>query len=208
MFTGIIQHLGIVTSRVAMGKGIRFGIDVGKVNSRLEIGSSIAINGVCLTVTRKIKSKIEVEAVEETLKKTTLQHLRPKEKVNCEPSLLATDSLGGHFVLGHIDCIGKVSSIEKKTASRLFTIEYPSEFALYVIPRGSIAIDGVSLTVADIRTHRDKNKSAFLISIIPHTFENTNFHFLKKGTSVNIEFDMVGKYIVEVVKKVLPTLSN
>jgi riboflavin synthase len=195
MFTGIIQHLGAIKAKHTIGGGICFSIDAGKLHQHLTIGDSIAINGVCLTVTQKRARFIEVEAVEETLKKTTLGALRMNSKINCELPLRPNDFLGGHFVLGHVDCVGTVIHIEQRPTSRLVTFSFSKEFTPYLIPRGSVAIDGVSLTVVDIV------KNTFSVSIIPHTFANTNFRFFKFSTLVNLEFDMLGKYVVQMMKR-------
>jgi len=195
MFTGIIQQLGNIKAKRNIGGGMCFALDAGTLHPHLSVGDSIAINGVCLTVTKKRTAFVEVEAVEETLKKTTLGAMRVQSKINCELPLRPNDFVGPHFVLGHVDCVGTVLRIEQRSTSWLFTFSYPKEFISYLIPRGSIAIDGVSLTVVDII------KNTFSVSIIPHTFENTNFRFFKPSSNVNLEFDMLGKYVVELMKR-------
>jgi riboflavin synthase len=189
MFTGIIQEIGTVAAITKLGGGVRLTVRGPQSAAELSINDSVAINGVCQTVVAINGSEFTVEAVEETLKKTTLGNLAPNAKVNLELPMKLSDRLGGHLVLGHVDCTGRVTSIETKTNSRLFTIEVPPHFRHYVIPVGSIALDGVSLTVARL------DDTLVTVSIIPHTDEHTTFQFLQPGSLVNIEFDMVGKYI-------------
>ncbi|MEK7263382.1 MAG: riboflavin synthase [Bacteroidota bacterium] len=191
MFTGLIQYVGTVKSQIHIGSGIRFSIEIGALWSSIKIGDSIAINGVCLTVVKKRKPIVELEAVEETLRKTTLENFKIGQKINCELPLRPNDFVGGHFVLGHTDCVGKIIAIKKLSSSWLYSIKMPEKFVDYIISRGSIAIDGISLTIAE------KEKNIFRISIIPHTFAHTNFSTLTIGSEVNLEFDVLGKYIIQ-----------
>ncbi len=188
MFTGLIQYVGTIVSKTLSGDGIQFGIDCGNLTRKLSIGDSIAINGVCLTVTKKKKQIVEVHAVKETLKKTVLNNFKISNEINCELPLRAIDYVGGHFVLGHVDTVGKIISIRNQQESNLFKIWFPKRFSKYVIPRGSIAVDGVSLTIAELQTR------SFIVSIIPHTFGHTIFKNYTTGENVNIEFDVLGKY--------------
>jgi riboflavin synthase len=195
MFTGIIEELGTIEEVISQGKGIRFRVHASTSSEELSISDSIAINGVCQTVVGKKKKSFDVEAVEETLKKSNLGQLSRGNKVNLELPLKINERLGGHFVLGHVDCVGIISSVERLSNSFLFTIEVADEFSKYIIPRGSIAVDGVSLTIAEVMNN------SFIIAIIPHTFENTIFQFYTVNSKVNIEFDMIGKYIKRLMNK-------
>lgn len=194
MFTGLIEEIGKIERLISTGKGIRLQV-YGQLSTReLQVGDSVSINGVCQTVIGKGQNTFEVEAVEETLKKTTFGYLKVNDTVNLELPMKLQSRFGGHFVLGHVDCIGTVTSIERKTNSYSFCIEIPKEFLKYLIPRGSIAIDGVSLTIAEVQT------SKIYIAVIPHTLYHTIFQFYKIGSFVNIEFDVIGKYIERLIQ--------
>jgi riboflavin synthase len=189
MFTGLVEETGVVKSIKQTGGSIIFTI-YGKTTVKgLKIDQSIAIDGVCLTVIKRKHKTFNVQAVEETLKKTTLGTLSVGGSVNLERPLLPSDRLGGHFVLGHVDGMGKVVSMEIRESSWIFWIRIPARFIHHLIPVGSIAVNGVSLTMAEVR------KNSFAVSIIPHTMEVTTFKQLKIGDKVNLEFDILGKYI-------------
>ena len=200
MFTGLVEETGVVKSIKAKKGGIIFTIRGKKTVKGLRIDHSIAIEGVCLTVIKRTSKTFDVQAVEETLKKTTLGKLHRGSLVNLERPLLPSDRLGGHFVLGHVDGIGKVVSIKVLESSWFYWIEVPKQFSHYLVPVGSIAVNGVSLTMANVR------RNSFAISIIPHTMDVTTFPLLKPGISVNLEFDVLGKYIERLFeeKKLLP----
>lgn len=189
MFTGIIEEIGIIESIKSIGGGIRIKISAPKSSRELKVNDSVAINGVCQTVVSKKKNSFEVEAVEETLKKTTLGSLQSQIKVNIELAMRLNERLGGHLVLGHVDAVGEITKIVKKKNSWLYQVKYPKELRKYTVPIGSIAIDGISLTIAESKG------SSFIVSIIPHTMSNTIFPSYKIGIKVNLEFDIIGKYI-------------
>ncbi|MGC8593984.1 MAG: riboflavin synthase [Candidatus Kryptoniota bacterium] len=196
MFTGIIEEVGMIS--VVRGSGSRsrtFTITAGRVLESMEIGDSVSVNGVCLTVVNLQKKAFSVEAVEETIKKTTLGNLISGDRVNLERAMKADGRFGGHIVQGHVDCVGNVLSIKRLKMSSIFEIQIPGEMNRYVVSTGSIAIDGVSLTVAE------KLKNALRVSIIPHTIENTNFRYLKAGSRVNIEVDILAKYVESIIKQ-------
>jgi riboflavin synthase len=189
MFTGIIVEVGAVAS-ATMGQGsLHLTIDSPDVAPQLAVHDSICVDGVCLTVTGSQGRSFEVQAVEETLKKTTLGALRRRDKVNLEPALRVGDRLGGHIVQGHVDCVGTIRRITEREGSWLFEVGFPVPFRRYLIPVGSVALDGISLTVASL------SAETFVVSIIPHTFENTTLKQARKGQSVNLEFDLMGKYV-------------
>ena len=189
MFTGIIEEIGTISSIQALGAGKKISIIANKVFSDLKIDDSISINGVCQTVVNIQDKQFVVEAVEETLKKTTFNKLISGNKVNLERALTLNTRLGGHLALGHVDCVGSIYSIQKQTAGILIWINFPQEFNQLIVPIGSICIDGVSLTIAQTEN------SKLMVSIIPHTYEMTTFNKYKSGTEVNLEFDIIGKYI-------------
>jgi riboflavin synthase len=194
MFTGLIEETGIVKSLKQKSGSVVFTIQGKKTVKALRIDHSIAVEGVCLTVIKRAGETFDVQAVEETLKKTTLGKLREGSPVNLERPLLPSDRLGGHFVLGHIDGLGKVKSLEYRASSWIFWIQVPKKFAHHLVPVGSIAVNGVSLTMAEVKSN------SFAVSIIPHTMEVTSFKLLQPGAAVNLEFDVLGKYVERLFK--------
>ncbi|MDD8016778.1 MAG: riboflavin synthase [Bacteroidota bacterium] len=194
MFTGIVEEIGKVESLTEFGDGIEFTFNAKRVLKDLAIDNSISVNGVCLTTVRKTRNSFSVQAVHETLRKTNLGDLNKGSIVNLERSVKLQDRLGGHLVQGHIDGTGKVTAIQTLQTSWLYTISFPQIFRKYLIPVGSISVDGVSLTVA--RLH----KNEFTVAIIPFTFEHTVFQQYKKGSCVNLEFDIIGKYLESLLK--------
>ena len=194
MFTGIVEGIGKVSkiSKITKNRSaIEMTIDLGKQVKGLKIGQSVALNGVCLTATKISKSKCIFEMIEETTKKTDLGNLKVGGVVNIERSLKAGDRLEGHFVLGHVDGVGIIKKILKKPKEVQVYFEVPKSLAKYIVKKGSITIDGISLTVVDIK------KTLAYVSLIPHTIEITNFHTKKVGDKVNIETDILGKYILK-----------
>ena len=193
MFTGIVEGIGTVnkiSKNTKNRSAIEMTIDLGKQVKGLKVGQSVALNGVCLTATKLTKSKCLFEMIEETTKKTDLGNLKVGGVVNIERSLKMGDRLEGHFVLGHVDGVGVIKKILKKPKEVQVYFEVPKNLAKYVVKKGSIAIDGISLTVVDIK------KTLASVSLIPHTIEITNFHTKKVGDKVNIETDILGKYIL------------
>jgi riboflavin synthase len=189
VFTGLIQEVGTVKALQKSGGGVALTINAPVSSRELSVHDSVAVNGVCLTVISVDGGAFSCEAVEETLRKTTLGGLKSSSRVNLELALRMGDRLGGHFVQGHIDCVGTIVSLEKKTRSWLLGVEFPREYSRYVIPVGSIAVDGVSLTAASVDGNR------VVVSLIGYTLENTTLQGAGRGQSVNLEFDMVGKYV-------------
>ncbi|MBI3194680.1 MAG: riboflavin synthase [Ignavibacteriae bacterium] len=189
MFTGIIEEVGTIQSVQRQGGGIRFRVLAPRYTLELKVNDSVSMNGACHTVVWRSNDAFEVESVEETLKKTMLGSLQTGSRVNLELPMRLNERLGGHLVLGHVDTVGTIISIESRGNSTMYSIEIPEKFRKYIIPVGSIAIDGVSLTIAEIENNVAR------VSIIPHTLENTIFPLYKVGTKVNLEFDLIGKYI-------------
>lgn len=189
MFTGIIEEVGTLRTVSPRGRGRELTIAASQVLHDIALGDSIAVNGVCLTVTSFTTGTFTVDAVEETIRKTALGKYNTGAPLNLERALRAGGKLGGHYVQGHVDTTSTCTGIEKRSDSWILTFMLPSNFRGNIIPVGSIAIDGVSLTVAW------KGSEAFGVSIIPHTFENTIFSTYSVGSLVNLEFDVIGKYV-------------
>jgi len=187
MFTGIITEVGTVKLSTESEKGKTLIISAGVANSK-KIGESIAVNGVCLTITSKKSDEFECEAVFETLEKTNLSSLEKGSKVNLEPALTFNQSIDGHLVQGHVDTTGEVKGFKKGEKSQL-VIQFPKDIAKYIALKGSITINGVSLTISDLKA------STFTVDLIPHTIEKTNLGKLKKGDKVNLEVDLISRYL-------------
>jgi riboflavin synthase len=189
MFTGIIEGLGKITGIRSAGEGKRFAIDAGFALEGSKIGDSIAVNGACLTAVTIAKSRFEVDVSPETIDKTTLKNIKIGEPVNIERALRLSDRLDGHLVSGHIDGTGRVTHKTRKGNAILVGFSVPQSLARFMIPKGSVAIDGISLT---INTCDEGN---FEVSIIPHTADITTIGSRHVGDAVNIETDMIGKYV-------------
>lgn len=193
MFTGIIESTGRIVSLQRKGSNLTFGIET-SVAKELRIGQSVAHNGVCLTVESKDKNKYIVTAVKETLQKTNLGFLKKGGLINLERSLKIGDRLDGHFVQGHVDTTAICKNIKKEKGSWIFKFKIQnSKNKSIIVDKGSICINGVSLTVIK------PEDTSFSVTIIPHTFSNTNFKSLKTGDTVNIEFDILGKHIEKIL---------
>ena len=192
MFTGIIIGTGKVTKLNPKPKSrsaIQMTVDLGKYVSGLKIGQSVAINGVCLSTTKISRNKCVFEMIDETIKKTDLGNVKVGSTVNIERSLKVVDRLEGHFVLGHIDGVATITKIEKKPKEVKFWFKVPKKLVKYVVKKGSIALDGISLTVVDAK------KDITSVCLIPQTIKVTNFKSKKVGDRLNIETDILGKYI-------------
>jgi riboflavin synthase len=195
MFTGIILELGKVISFEKIAQGAKLKIFSEKLIKDSQIGDSIAVNGVCLTVTEidRTKKVLSFELSYETLKKTTLGELKKDSPVNLESALTLNTKLGGHLVSGHVDGVGVIKKIEKTGDYIKIEIEAPQEVLKYCVPKGSIAVDGISLTVVDLFTN------SFSVVIIPHTLKMTTLGFKNVGDSVNLEPDIIAKYVERLI---------
>ena len=189
MFTGIIEEIGKIKSFKKDSNGATIEVDCSLVLEDTKLGDSIAINGVCQTVIELTPNSFKARVSDETLKVTTFENLKSGDIVNLERALTLNSRLGGHIVSGHVDCRGKFTKIEKLTDFYNLEFEIPQNQTKYVVHKGSITINGISLTVAEI------NHNRFKVAIIPHTFENTNLKALDVGDNVNIETDILGKYV-------------
>lgn len=202
MFTGLIEEIGIVKSVTQMGLSAKITIQVKKILDDIKIGDSISTNGVCLTVVDLLNSSFSVDVMPETMKKSNLKGLIMGSKVNLERALQIGDRLHGHFVSGHIDGVGYVRSFHEEDNAVWITIGAEKSILKYVVYKGSIAIDGISLTVAYV------DEEVFKVSIIPHTGQETTLLSKKKGDEINLECDMIGKYLAKFMKDTDSKLKN
>lgn len=194
MFTGIVEGTGKIkkiTKNPGIKSAVQITVDMGKHSAGLGVGQSVALNGVCLTVTKITKNHCIFEIIDETIQKTDLGNLKDGTIVNLERSLKAEGRIEGHFVLGHVDGVGTINKIKEKPGEIQVSFEIPKELSRYIVKKGSIAIDGISLTVTDIQ---DQLVS---VSLIPHTISVTNFKTKKPGDKINIETDILGKYALK-----------
>lgn len=187
MFTGIIEEMGIVKSI----KSKVITIEANKIFDDLKLGDSVAVNGTCLTVSSFSNKIFNADITNETLSRTNLGDLKSGFKVNLERALTLNGRLGGHIVSGHIDGVGIIKNISKKSEDIELVIEVPTNLMKYIIEKGSVAVDGISLTIAKV----DNNKNNFSVAIIPHTLKETVLYYKKAGDKVNIENDIIGKYV-------------
>lgn len=194
MFTGIVSEVGEITKIENLKGGKQLSVAC-SFAADTHVDESIAVNGVCLTVVSFNEHAFVVQCVEETLRKTSFKHLQEGSKVNLERSLTLEKAIEGHIVQGHVDTVGTLREIEQNEADILITVEFDSEFEDYIVGRGSISIDGISLTVARNEGNR------FSVAIIPYTWDHTNLKSKKVGDLVNLEFDIFGKYIVQYLEK-------
>ncbi len=192
MFTGIIESLGEVQQLERDRGNLHISIN-SSITQELKIDQSVAHNGVCLTVVSLDGNAYTVTAIDETLQKTNLGELKVGDKVNLERAMVLGSRLDGHIVQGHVDQTGKCIAVLEKDGSWFFTFEYDATQNNVTIEKGSITIDGVSLTVVD------SGKNTFSVAIIPYTYENTRFNTYKVGSTVNLEFDVIGKYVARIM---------
>ena len=202
MFTGIIQTTGTITKMQPEGDGISFTVKPasGDFLASTKVGDSISINGACMTAVNVTNNEFQFTTIKESLSKTNLGDLKEGDTVNIETAMTMNSKLDGHIVQGHVDTTGVVEEIKPLENSFEFFISFPSKFRQNIIYVGSIAINGVSLTIAEI-VNEDNDKVTIKIAIIPHTYEITTFASLKTGDKVNIEFDMIGKYVQRIMDK-------
>ena len=198
MFTGIIEHLGKVKQVSLQANSAVIVVDIGQLIDGVIPGDSVAINGACLTVTQIKGSEVYFDVSGETLSKTTIGKLAVSDHVNIERSLKIGDKLGGHFVTGHVDCVGVINKIESKIGQSTVWFSVSSEITNSMIKKGSVAIDGISLTIVDLK------ENLFSVALIPFTLDATTLGSKKAGQKVNIETDMLGKW----VKRILTTNDN
>jgi riboflavin synthase len=201
MFTGLIEEVGTVVGLRTNDAGNRLEVAAPTLAGKVRVGDSVAINGCCLTVASRAGNQLTFDVLQESLARTNLKNLEPDSGVNLELALTAGAHLGGHFVQGHVDCAAPILALEQKGADFRLEIELPPEFAHYVAYKGSIAVDGISLTVAEALP------KSFAVWIIPHTRAQTNLAKAKAGHLVNLEFDLLAKYVERMLDRrgVCPT---
>lgn len=191
MFTGIIKELGRLHGMSGLGNTYKLSIEAKNIANGLAIGDSVAVNGVCLTLTEKNKDILNFDIMAETLQRTNFGKLRPQDPVNLEDAVRAGGFIGGHFVTGHIDCVGRIRDIRRSAGEVSIEVVFPEEYSGLVVQKGSIALDGISLTIGKAL------KNSITVYIIPHTLKMTALGIKKSGDEVNIEFDLIGKYVAK-----------
>jgi riboflavin synthase len=199
MFTGLVEELGEVVSleRLISG-GVQLTLRAPLIAPETHLGDSVAVNGCCLTVAAKPEGLLRFDLLQETLSRTSLGGVQAGGGVNLERALAAGGRFGGHFVQGHVDCTAAVLALDSKGADLRLEVALPKEAGRYLVEKGSIAVDGISLTVADLRTE------SFVLWIIPHTLERTNLGSRRVGDLVNLEYDMLAKYVERMLAQRLP----
>jgi len=195
MFTGLIENIGTVAKIERRGEGILITINFSSELDDLKMGDSISVDGVCLTITRLQDQIFSAEASAETVGRTTLGNKRPQQKVNLERALRLNDRLGGHLVTGHVDEVAKITAITPEGSSQKITFQVTEKSVRYLVEKGSVTVDGISLTVNEVKRDR------FSVNIIPHTASHTTLGSKKVGDEVNIETDILGKYVEKLITK-------
>jgi riboflavin synthase len=200
MFTGIIQSIGQLIESKEISGDYRFDIKTNFPHpEKIKLGDSIAMDGVCLTVTDINKDVVAVDVSVETINKTTVRQWQPGSQINLEPAMTLQDQLGGHIVSGHVDAVGKCLSRESSARSEVFTFEIPEKLNKYMVTKGSVAINGVSLTVNKVFENQ------ISINLVPHTLEHTNLDGLQAGSEVNVEVDTIARYVEKMLN---PHINN
>ena len=198
MFTGLIEEVGQVLWIRATERGTQLQIAAPHIASAIRTGDSVAINGCCLTASAHRGEQITFDLLEETLARTNLKQLRPEARVNLERPLAVDGRLGGHFVQGHVDCAARILSLDEMGPDYRLEVDLPGEFSHYVAYKGSVAINGISLTVAEVLP------ASFAAFIIPHTKRHTNLETARNGDWANIEFDILAKYLERMLERYSP----
>lgn len=193
MFTGLIEEVGVIKSVDTVGDGRAFVIEATNIMDDLAVDDSVAMNGVCLTVTERTDTTFNVMAVDETLRKTTLRNKTAGRRVNLERAVRLNDRLGGHLVQGHVDATGVIANIVNNDQGSEVWIAFPTIFRKWLVPVGSVCVNGVALTIATL----DPNQ--FKVALIPHTMKHTTLGTLVNGQEVNLEFDLIAKYVESIL---------
>ena len=199
MFTGLVEAVGIVSSLECKGEQARLSLDI-PFASELKPGDSVAVNGCCLTVADHTPDSASFDLLAQTLRVTSLGELTTGSKVNLERAMMVGDRFGGHFVQGHVDTTGKITRLEPSGQDHIVAVSLPAEIHQLCVDKGSLAIDGISLTIAELT----QTEAVFWIT--PHTWEHTHFHAATIGQTVNLEADMLAKYVAKLVAAKLPTI--
>jgi riboflavin synthase len=197
MFTGLIEEVGRAVALPASDRGTQLQIDATRIAKKIRSGDSISVNGCCLTLTSRRGDRLTFDLLQETIARTNLKNFRRNDRINLERALAANERFGGHFVQGHIDCVSPILSFEKEGANFRLELGLPLEFAHYVACKGSIAVNGISLTVAEILAR------SLVVWVIPYTKRHTNLDKAKTGELVNLEFDILAKYVERMLSSVV-----
>jgi riboflavin synthase len=195
MFTGLIEEVGSVIAAHANDRGAQLQIAAPQIAKKIRTGDSVAVNGCCLTLSSHRGDQLAFDLLEETSSRTNLKALQPDSPVNLERALSADGRIGGHFVQGHIDCASLILAFEERAGDHRLEIQLPAEFAHYIVSKGSIAMNGISLTVAEVLS------KSFVVWIIPYTKRHTNLDRAKAGDLVNLEFDILAKYVERMLSR-------
>jgi riboflavin synthase len=199
MFTGLVEELGeVVSLELLPSGGVQLVVRAPLIALEAQLGDSVAVNGCCLTVAAKPDGLLQFDLLQETLARTSLGEVRPGGGVNLERALAAGGRFGGHFVQGHVDCTAKILGFEPKGADWRLEVELPEGAGRYFVEKGSIAVDGISLTVASVDT------ASFVLWIIPHTLQRTNLSLRRVGDLVNLEYDLLAKYVERMLDRTVP----
>src|ERR1043166_1338906 len=201
MFTGLIEEVGTVLWIRATDKGTQLQIAAPRVAKKMRTGDSVAANGCCLTLSAHRGEQLTFDLLQETLDRTNLKNARRDSRVNLERAFAPGDRVGGHFVQGHVDCVTPVVGVGDQSGDLRVEMQLPAEFAHYVVPKGSIAVNGISLTVGEVTT------TNFSVYIIPHTRRHTNLDHLRPGALLNLEFDIVAKYVERMLARAKETMT-
>ena len=195
MFTGIVRELGVVVDADDVGAGLDLLVHAPETAARTGVGDSVSVNGVCLTATAIEAGAMSFHAVPETIGRSTLGSLAPDSRVNVEPALRAGEELGGHYVQGHVDAVGVIQSVEAEGEGLRVFVEAPSDVLRYCVAKGSVTVDGVSLTVAELA------EDAFAVALVPHTLAATTLSDVRPGQPVNLEADVLAKYVERLISR-------
>jgi riboflavin synthase len=195
VFTGIVRELGVVVDADDAGGGLALVVRAPETATRTGVGDSVAVNGVCLTATGIEAASMSFHAVPETIGRSTLGSLTADARVNVEPALRAGEELGGHYVQGHVDAVGVIQSVEAEGEGLRVFVEAPSDVLRYCVAKGSVTVDGVSLTVAELA------EDAFAVALVPHTIAVTTLSDVRPGQSVNLEADVLAKYVERLISR-------
>ena len=195
MFTGIVRELGVVVDADDIGGGLDLLVHAPETAARTGVGDSVSVNGVCLTATAIEAGAMSFHAVPETIGRSTLGSLAPDRRVNVEPALRAGEALGGHYVQGHVDAVGVIQSVEAEGEGLRVFVEAPSDVLRYCVAKGSVTVDGVSLTVAELA------EDAFAVALVPHTLAATTLSDVRPGQPVNLEADVLAKYVERLISR-------
>jgi len=195
VFTGIVRELGVVVDADDVGAGLDLLVHAPETAARTGVGDSVSVNGVCLTATAIEAGAMSFHAVPETIGRSTLGSLAPDSRVNVEPALRAGEELGGHYVQGHVDAVGVIQSVEAEGEGLRVFVEAPADVLRYCVAKGSVTVDGVSLTVAELA------EDAFAVALVPHTLAATTLSDVRPGQPVNLEADVLAKYVERLISR-------